>query len=360
MSFFNRASGFSIHGSNFVSNEITVNGINVMGMKQNLLRFVAKGATHDSNSQYEAPKCHEDTRTQLLSDIHDWIKEPEKETGILLLHGPAGAGKSCIARSTCEKADKTGLIGASFFFWRGANDRNNAQKLFTTIAYQLATKSDEVAKYIAAAIEHDPRLLHDAPLEHQFQKLIYEPCCLIPPERLQISVIVIDGLDECIDPIVQVSILQIIAKAVRYNGFPLGFFITSRPELHLQEVFDTKELIFATKLISLDRVPGVSQDIQTVLESGFTRILNDRKFRMALKSVPRPWPSPEKIKDLVNCSSGQFIYAATVMRFISSPDHNPNAQLEIVLGIKKSGKTSPLEDLDLLYTEILSRAQDTE
>ncbi|KAF9001322.1 hypothetical protein BDQ17DRAFT_1212040, partial [Cyathus striatus] len=67
------------------------------GMKQSLLRFVAKGATHNSDAQYEAPKCHEDTHTQLLSDIHDWIKEPEKETGILLLHSPAGTGKSCIA-----------------------------------------------------------------------------------------------------------------------------------------------------------------------------------------------------------------------------------------------------------------------
>ncbi|KAF9001362.1 hypothetical protein BDQ17DRAFT_1244592 [Cyathus striatus] len=139
--------------------------------------------------------------------------------------------------------------------------------------------------------------------------------------------IVIDGLDECIDPAVQVSILHILAKAVCYDGFPLGFFITSRPEHHLQIVFDLKELIFATKLISLDCVPGVSQDIQTVLESGFTCILNDRQFRMALKSVPRPWPSPEKIRELVNHSSGQFIYAATVMRFISSPDYNPNAQL---------------------------------
>ncbi|KAF9001340.1 hypothetical protein BDQ17DRAFT_1391083 [Cyathus striatus] len=282
-------------------------------MKQYLYHFVVKGATHDSNAQYKVPKCHEDTRTQLLSDIHDWIKEPEKETGILLLHGPAGAGKSCIARSTCEKAHKAGLLGASFFFW-------------------------QIAKYIEAAIEQDPCLLDDAPLERQFHKLVYEPCCLIPREQLDIGVIVIDGLDECIDPEVQVSILQILAKSVCYDGFPLGFFITSRPEHHLQIVFDSKELIFATKLISLDRVPGVSQDIQTVLESGFTCILNDRQFRMALKSVPKPWPSLETINELIKRSSGQFIYAATVMRFISSPNHNPNAQLEIVLGIKKKPK----------------------
>ncbi|KAF9001324.1 hypothetical protein BDQ17DRAFT_1426611 [Cyathus striatus] len=81
---------------------------------------------------------------------------------------------------------------------------------------------------------------------------------------------------------------------------------------------------------------------------------------MALKLAPKPWPSLGAIKELIKCSSSQFIYAAMAMRFISSPDHNPNAQLEIVLGIKKSGSTSPLADLDLLYTEILFRAQDCE
>ncbi|KAF9001323.1 hypothetical protein BDQ17DRAFT_1244537, partial [Cyathus striatus] len=99
---------------------------------------------------------------------------------IVLLHSPAGAGKSCIAQSTCQKADNAGLIGASFFFWRSAKDQNNAQKLFTTITYQLAMKCDKIAECIAAAIEQDPCLLHNALLECQFQKLVYEPCCLIP------------------------------------------------------------------------------------------------------------------------------------------------------------------------------------
>ncbi|KAF8989346.1 hypothetical protein BDQ17DRAFT_1453857, partial [Cyathus striatus] len=52
--------------------------------------------THHLKDQYDAPKCHPDTRTQLLSDIQEWIKVDKKETGIMYLHGPAGAGKSCI------------------------------------------------------------------------------------------------------------------------------------------------------------------------------------------------------------------------------------------------------------------------
>ncbi|KAF9011377.1 hypothetical protein BDQ17DRAFT_1217364, partial [Cyathus striatus] len=88
------------------------------------------GAIHDSGVQYDAPKCHPDTRKQLLNDIRQWIREPDKETGILYLHGPAGAGKSCIARSACQQAEHDGTLCASFFFWRGSQDRNNANKLF--------------------------------------------------------------------------------------------------------------------------------------------------------------------------------------------------------------------------------------
>ncbi|KAF8983249.1 hypothetical protein BDQ17DRAFT_1437532 [Cyathus striatus] len=352
MSFF-QASNFIINGGTFLD----VNNNKRTGI-QYLSQFVAQGASHNSADQYALPKCLPDTRSQLISDIQEWIKVPDKETGIMLLHGPAGAGKSCIARSVFQKAADTKHLGASFFFWRGSPARNNARGLFTTIAFQLAMQNSKLAEYIAREIERDQRLVSDAPLEHQFKTLIQEPICLLALEESVVGAIVIDGLDECIDQMTQISILHILSNAVRHHGFPLGFFITSRPELHIQEVFNTKEVIFATQLISLDHVPGISQDIRTFLQSGFMRILNEPRFKMALKLASRPWPSPESIEKLVKRSSGQFIYAATVMNFISSPNHNPDMQLKIVLGIEDSGSASPLADLDLLYYEILSRVAD--
>ncbi|KAF8978639.1 hypothetical protein BDQ17DRAFT_1440006 [Cyathus striatus] len=127
---------------------------------QYLHQYVAYGATHSSKDQYDAPKCHTETRTQLRSDIQNWIKVDEKETGIMFLQGAAGAGKSCIARSVCEEANDSGLLGASFFFWRYSSDRNNADKLFTTIAYQLAKVNKELGKQIAAEIEQNPEIIN--------------------------------------------------------------------------------------------------------------------------------------------------------------------------------------------------------
>ncbi|KAF8988215.1 hypothetical protein BDQ17DRAFT_1414676 [Cyathus striatus] len=330
MSFAN-SSHFVINRATFVDNHIN-NGRDAM---QYLSQYVAMGATHDSGEQYDASKCHPDTRKQLLSDINQWIKEPNKETGITYLHGPMGAGKSCIARSVCEGADYAGFLGASFFFWRGSPDRNNVKKLFTTIAYQLAMVNDVLAGYISSEIQLDPRLTYDASIERQFQQLILEPClCIVESgKQLRNGIIVIDGLDECIDITMQQSVLCLLAKAVQHEGFPLGFFITSRPEFHLRLVWDTKEIVSVTQFISLSNIQGILQDVQTVLESGFSCILNDRQFKAALKSVHRPWPPPSSIDKIVEQSSGQFIYAATVMKFVSSAHHNPNAQLEIVLGI---------------------------
>ncbi|KAF8997197.1 hypothetical protein BDQ17DRAFT_1411513 [Cyathus striatus] len=356
ISYFDHASHFSIGDAHFVNNEITVQNqaYAVRERKaelQSLYRLVARGASHDSKDQYGAPKCDPDTRKQLLSDIHEWIKVPDKETGIMfweVLHS-ALCMRTCRIRRT---------LGASFFFWRGSSTRNNEGQLITTLAYQLAEGNKELRQYILSELEDNPQIV-DMPLETQFQKLILEPCHKVPHERLLIRAIIIDGLDECIGEEIQVAIMQMLARAVRYDGFPLGIFITSRPELHLQEVFNTKEIIFATNIISLDCIPGVLQDIRMVLQSGFSRIQNNPRFKKALKPVLRPWPSADNIEKLVQRSSGQFIYTATVLKYISSPDHNPASQLEIVLGIRDSStESSLLADLDLLYQEIMSRVKD--
>ncbi|KAF8988210.1 hypothetical protein BDQ17DRAFT_1547888, partial [Cyathus striatus] len=102
MSYFPNASNFVVNGATFIDNRIHIN--NGRDALQYLSQFVALGATHDSGEQYELPKCYPDTRKQLLSDINQWVRESAKNTGITYLHGPAGAGKSCIARSVCEEA----------------------------------------------------------------------------------------------------------------------------------------------------------------------------------------------------------------------------------------------------------------
>ena len=65
------------------------------------------------------------------------------------------------------------------------------------------------------------------------------------------------------------------------------------------------------------------------------------------------WPGERAIAKLVENASGQFIYAATVMRFIETPSDTPQVQLEIVLRLRPQDMESPFGPLDALYTRAL-------
>ncbi|KAJ7892025.1 hypothetical protein B0H13DRAFT_1719727, partial [Mycena leptocephala] len=72
--------------------------------------------------------------------------------------------------------------------------------------------------------------------------------------------------------------------------------------------------------------------------------------------VPLPWPSPGEIRNLVEKSSGYFIYASTVIKFIDDKDCRPTERLDLIIGIALSQSPedeSPYEALDQLYMQIL-------
>ena len=69
-----------------------------------------------------------------------------------------------------------------------------------------------------------------------------------------------------------------------------------------------------------------------------------------LSHVKQPWPEEGIIDLLVQRSSGQFIYLATVLKFVGADFCSPTKQLALVL---KPDPTA-FSDLDQLYTQILS------
>ena len=81
----------------------------------------------------------------------------------------------------------------------------------------------------------------------------------------------------------------------------------------------------------------------------FCDIRKQHPFRAYL---PESWPTQEVIDELVAKASGQFIYASTVDRFISSIRHNPAERLDVLLGNLDAGRLKPFEQLDSLYSVI--------
>ncbi|KAJ7190378.1 hypothetical protein GGX14DRAFT_579912 [Mycena pura] len=264
------------------------------------------------------------------------------------LHGPAGAGKSAIMQTLCERLKGTGSLGGAFFFKRGHATRGNARTLFTTLAYQLALENMELKPSISRSVEIDPSVV-GRNMETQLHKLIVEPRQSL--EKHAPLVLLIDGLDECDSEQVQRKILHMIRNTVfRYPSF-FRFLVASRPEAHIQELF--KDAAFQGIFKSVE-VKATEEDVWTYLCDEFARI--HREHRETMKNIPLPWPSRDIIQTLVWYSSGYFIYASTVIKFVDDQHFLPTEQLAVISNLSPDSEfESPFAALDQLYTQILSR-----
>ena len=103
-----------------------------------------------------------------------------------------------------------------------------------------------------------------------------------------------------------------------------------------------------TQRVVLDETFNPGRDIEVFLQDGFAEIY--AKNADVLSHVKQPWPERGIIELLVQRSSGQFIYAAAVLKFVGADFCNPMTQLALIL---KPDPTA-FSNLDQLYTQILS------
>jgi len=318
-----------------------------------LRKNVASGAFHNSAERFDPPKCHPHTREAVLKEIMDWVRETDKQQLLLWLYGPAGAGKSSIAHTIAEMCKEAGLLAADFFFSRTASERNHDRYLIATIVYQLTLSIPELRREVASAVEHDP-LIFSRSISAQVQALIIEPFSKIRNvlENEEIpGLVVIDGLDECSDARSQSNVITALGQA----HIPLFFLIASRPEHAIRNAFNVGTSHSNMRPLVLDNTYEPDADIRLFLRSRFGEI---RKRHPSGSSFPPSWPSSAKIEKLVEKSSGQFIYASTVMKFVEEPGYWPDDRLNIVFGLLPPGNNTPFAELDAFYTHILSSVKD--
>ncbi|KAF7372974.1 putative nwd2 protein [Mycena sanguinolenta] len=329
---------WDIHGD--VINHHRQSGIHI------LHRSVALAAIYDSMESFPQPKCHPATRTRILKGLHEWVlgdTHADFETfrwlhargnprcSIVWLYGPAGAGKSAVMQTLCGQLDAAGRLGGSFFFKRGHATRSNANTLFATIAYQLALHVPWLRTPISEIVEHDPSIAVRT-LAVQMRKLILEPCCR--DGNGETVTILIDGLDECEGLDIQVEILWIIQQSSSQSLTPLRFIIASRPEAHIREMFDSP--IYVGHHGSVNLVQSFD-DVRKYLRDEFSRIHREHN---SMKNVPSPWPMSHVLEKLVEKSSGHFIYASTIIRFIDDKSYRPSERLALVHDPNGSGSNS--------------------
>jgi len=329
-----------------------------------LQQHIAPGAFHNSDERYDPPKCHPHTRRAILKEITDWVKDANKVALFLWLYGPAGAGKSAIAQTIAELLEKAGLLAAAFFFSRNSASRNNKTPLVATLVYQLVTSIPEIRVHVLEALEADPTLFSRS-IEAQVHALIVKPLNAVANNktlaRILLSrprLIILDGLDECHTTSVQTQILNALSTAVKYFHIPLCFLIASRPEHDIRQAFNDQNSLGSLSFsVVLDDTYKPDDDIRIFLQSTFDEIKRQHPSRAYL---PASWPSLEDIRWLVKKSSGQFIFASTVAKYVNSHRHWPPDRLKIIFGQSNPGQETPFAELDSLYHLILSSVTDIE
>ena len=282
--------------------------------------------------------------------ILDWIHSESSELSFFWLYGSAGAGKTAIlqaiAEFLCSSPESDENFGGSFFFSRGKKGRDEGHSLFSTIAYQLALKVPGLRQHINRIMELDPTR-HTKSMDAQLRTLIIDVFRHLSPLPQRPYLVIIDGLDECNNKATQRSILRLLCETIAVHKLPLRFLIGSRPESHIRESFDQESLYTVTRRVILDEKFNPGKDIEVFLRDGFAKICANNPI---LSHVEHPWPGEGIVDLLVQRSSGQFIYAATVLKFVGANFCSPTKQLGLVL---KPDATA-FSDLDQLYTQILS------
>ncbi|KDR67010.1 hypothetical protein GALMADRAFT_258674 [Galerina marginata CBS 339.88] len=322
---------------------------------------MAPGAFHNSAERYDPPKCHPQTRVAVIQAIIDWIEDGQKTSFIMWLNGPAGAGKSAIAQEIAELFHKSGRLAASFFWSRYAAGRNNEERLIASLAYQLLIAIPPMRAYVEEALEADHSIFTRS-LEAQMESLIVEPLEKVFFHGQQDFInsedpklIVLDGLDECGTPNIQGYILTVISHSVRKFRITLCFIIASRPEQAIRDSFNNQPLLDITTRLTLDETYSPDDDIRLFLVESFESV---KRTHILRSHLPCDWPSENAIDVLVHKSSGQFIYAATVVKFVKSARRRPSERLDIILGITATGDDTPFAELDSLYCHIFSLVED--
>ncbi|KAG6852021.1 hypothetical protein C0991_004044, partial [Blastosporella zonata] len=285
-------------------------------------------------------ECLQGTREVVISEIMNWAGE-ENNQRICWLSGPAGFGKSAIMQTVAERLNGEGSLAASFFFLRGAGARSEFTRFIVTLAYHISYSIPDSQPFIHDALRMDPTLLSQS-MKTQLQKLVIDPLGHILPRAKQM-IIVVDALDECDD---HKSIADFIGLLVQpYNDLPFQFLLASRAENHIAEAFALDAAQSITCFLKLESFNS-RQDITVFLTSRFDTICKQRP--RLFQDMQEKWPSSDDLMALAKKSDGLFIFAATVVSFITDGKGSPQEKLKQVL-------TSHV-GLDPLYTQVLSNA----
>lgn len=260
----------------------------------------------------------------------------------------AGTGKSTIAQTIASIYSGKGRLAASFFFSRGIEDVNTADKFVTTVASQMSKSIPALKTRIRDVISKIGDLASMS-IDDQWDELVHGPLSDLEHQDGRSNyLLVVDALDECDSRHDVQLLLQRFAEAHTSRGARLRVLLTSRPEVPIQHGFagvDARQ--HQDFVLHAIESTIVERDILLFLKDQFRSIGQ----RFGLKTG---WPGTKALKCLMKNSSKLFIWAATACRYVGEDNRLAQARLTSLLD-QDDNDVRPIErKLDEIYTTILA------
>jgi len=303
----------------------------------------------DGAGRVASKRCLPGTREGILSEIKDWIdKTGEDVEQVFWLSGTAGKGKSAIAHTIANWFDERGGPGACFCFDRTREAERRHERIFTTMARDLADRDPIMRRTLARAVLGDNELRHTKDITRQWEKLIIGP--VDASQAIDAPVLmVIDALDESGDVRSREEILRMLAG--KLNPFSseltkpstnLRILVTSRPLDDIRDVLDAASHV---RHVSLDDTSHVStESAEHDIQLYITTKLEDSRGAF----------NDGHFKELAQKSDGLFEWARLACEHIRGQNRvgvSPMKRFkDLVAGSSERG--TPL--LDKMYRDILA------
>ncbi|KAJ2929555.1 hypothetical protein H1R20_g7539, partial [Candolleomyces eurysporus] len=263
-----------------------------------------------------------DSRTGDVEKICDWISNSAEL--VLNVHGPAGVGKSTLARHLSDELLSDDRLGGSLFLGAFPTGTYGPETVIKMLARELGSIHIRAIPKILEAIDE----CHGAPLKIHLQKYILEPLqSLNHPRPL---IIIVDAIDEWRD---HPTFIQTLAH-LNSSSAVVKFIITSRLDPHASR-------------LPVDRVSMRAYFLQPVstgiIEAYFNKRFNDAQWVYGRK------PNADEVSRLADLSGGLPVWASTVVSLLLLPFNEllPHETLSEVLTSQRhvgSGE-GPLADL---------------
>ncbi|CCM06569.1 uncharacterized protein FIBRA_08846 [Fibroporia radiculosa] len=173
-------------------------------------------------------KCLSGTRKTLLSMIRDWIYVTGDDARqVFWLSGPAGKGKSAVSHTIASSLDERGELASCISFDRTRRQDYQLEKIFTTIARDMAHNNPLVRRKLADVI-HLIDSQHSVDFAWQCEVLFSRPIDAASKIVAAPVVVIFDGLDESGTSDTRKHILRLLAGQLATIPSNVRILVTSR------------------------------------------------------------------------------------------------------------------------------------